>query len=213
MKKQGAIILGIGGDNSKGSAGTFYEGVMTTGYASAATETAVQANIVAAGYQRRRHGGGATGPIMSGVNSAKCVDNNGRQRRQRQQDPDLGLRRRRHPQNWTVDVQRHHQVYGKLPGHHRRQLQQRHPRRVVDLQRRRQPAMEGQQRRARQPNLRQVPRRPQRQHHQRHPAPDMDLQRRHQPEMDNPVSSGDPPPEQPGRHCQGGGRAFRVSPV
>jgi len=50
MKKQGAIILGIGGDNSKGSAGTFYEGVMTTGYPSAATEAAVQANIVAAGY-------------------------------------------------------------------------------------------------------------------------------------------------------------------
>ena len=34
MKKQGAIILGIGGDNSKGSAGTFYEGVMTSGYPS-----------------------------------------------------------------------------------------------------------------------------------------------------------------------------------
>ena len=50
MKKQGAIILGIGGDNSKGSAGTFYEGVMTTGYPSAATEAAVQANIVAADY-------------------------------------------------------------------------------------------------------------------------------------------------------------------
>jgi non-reducing end alpha-L-arabinofuranosidase len=50
MKKQGAIILGIGGDNSKSSAGTFYEGVMTSGYASAATEAAVQANIVAAGY-------------------------------------------------------------------------------------------------------------------------------------------------------------------
>ena len=50
MKKQGAIILGTGGDNSKGSDGTFYEGVMTTGYASAATEAAVQANIVAAGY-------------------------------------------------------------------------------------------------------------------------------------------------------------------
>ena len=31
MHKEGAIILGIGGDNSKGSAGTFYEGVMTTG--------------------------------------------------------------------------------------------------------------------------------------------------------------------------------------
>ena len=50
MKKQGAIILGIGGDNSKASDGTFYEGVMTTGYPSAATEAAVQANIVAAGY-------------------------------------------------------------------------------------------------------------------------------------------------------------------
>ena len=48
--RQGAIILGIGGDNSKSSAGTFYEGVMTTGYPSASTEAAVQANIVAAGY-------------------------------------------------------------------------------------------------------------------------------------------------------------------
>ena len=50
MHKEGAIILGIGGDNSKGSAGTFYEGVMTSGYPSNATENAVQANIVAAGY-------------------------------------------------------------------------------------------------------------------------------------------------------------------
>jgi non-reducing end alpha-L-arabinofuranosidase len=50
MHKEGAIILGIGGDNSKGSAGTFYEGVMTSGYPSAATENSVQANIVAAGY-------------------------------------------------------------------------------------------------------------------------------------------------------------------
>jgi len=50
MKKQGAIILGIGGDNSDSSAGTFYEGVMTTGYPTAATEAAVQANIVSVGY-------------------------------------------------------------------------------------------------------------------------------------------------------------------
>ncbi|MBO0806230.1 MAG: hypothetical protein J2P25_24545, partial [Nocardiopsaceae bacterium] len=50
MHKEGAIILGIGGDNSKASDGTFYEGVMTSGYPSAATENAVQANIVAAGY-------------------------------------------------------------------------------------------------------------------------------------------------------------------
>ncbi|MFI9638674.1 arabinofuranosidase catalytic domain-containing protein [Micromonospora sp. NPDC051925] len=51
MKKEGAIILGIGGDNSHGSAGTFYEGVMTSGYPSDATEEAVQANIVSAGYR------------------------------------------------------------------------------------------------------------------------------------------------------------------
>jgi hypothetical protein len=51
MKKQGAIILGIGGDNSAGAMGTFYEGVMTQGYSSDATDKAVQANIVAAGYR------------------------------------------------------------------------------------------------------------------------------------------------------------------
>jgi hypothetical protein len=50
MKKQGAIILGIGGDNSVGAAGTFYEGVMTSGYPSDATENAVQANITSAAY-------------------------------------------------------------------------------------------------------------------------------------------------------------------
>ena len=50
MKKQGAIILGTGGDNSDGADGTFYEGVMTTGEPSTATEAAVQANIVAADY-------------------------------------------------------------------------------------------------------------------------------------------------------------------
>ncbi|KAF8855046.1 putative fungal alpha-L-arabinofuranosidase [Acephala macrosclerotiorum] len=50
MSKEGAIILGIGGDNSHGAQGTFYEGVMTSGYPSDATENSVQANIVAAGY-------------------------------------------------------------------------------------------------------------------------------------------------------------------
>ncbi|HEY5960788.1 MAG TPA: arabinofuranosidase catalytic domain-containing protein, partial [Polyangiaceae bacterium] len=50
MKKQGAIILGIGGDNSNGGTGTFFEGCITTGYATSATDDAIQANIVAAGY-------------------------------------------------------------------------------------------------------------------------------------------------------------------
>jgi hypothetical protein len=50
MKKQGAIILGIGGDNSNSAQGNFFEGVMTSGDAPDATDDAVQANIVAAAY-------------------------------------------------------------------------------------------------------------------------------------------------------------------
>lgn len=50
MHKEGALILGIGGDNSVSGQGTFYEGVVTTGYPTDATENAVQADIVAAGY-------------------------------------------------------------------------------------------------------------------------------------------------------------------
>lgn len=50
MRKQGAIVLGNGGDNSVGSQGTFYEGVMTAGYPSDSTDRAVQANIVDAAY-------------------------------------------------------------------------------------------------------------------------------------------------------------------
>ena len=52
MKKEGAIILGTGGDNSYAAVGDFFEGAMTSGYASDATDNAVQANIVAAGYGR-----------------------------------------------------------------------------------------------------------------------------------------------------------------
>ena len=50
MKKQGAIILGIGGDNSNGAVGAFFEGVIAVGYTSDTTDDAVQASIVAAGY-------------------------------------------------------------------------------------------------------------------------------------------------------------------
>ena len=50
MRKQGGIVLGNGGDNSNGAQGTFYEGVMTSGFPSDATDAAVQANIVAAQY-------------------------------------------------------------------------------------------------------------------------------------------------------------------
>jgi len=50
MKQEGAIILGIGGDNSNGSIGSFFEGVMTTGAPTSAAMNAVQANIVSVGY-------------------------------------------------------------------------------------------------------------------------------------------------------------------
>ena len=54
MKRQGAIVLGSGGDccahNTNLSLGTFYEGAIVAGYPSNAADNAVQANIVAAGY-------------------------------------------------------------------------------------------------------------------------------------------------------------------
>ena len=52
MRKQGAILLGNGGDNSVGSQGTFYEGAMTAAgtFPGDATDQLVQANVVAAKY-------------------------------------------------------------------------------------------------------------------------------------------------------------------
>ncbi|KAI0399287.1 Arabinosidase B [Xylaria palmicola] len=67
MKKEGAIILGIGGDNSVSAQGTFYEGVMTSGYPSDATENAVQADIVAAKYATTSLTSGAALAVGSSV--------------------------------------------------------------------------------------------------------------------------------------------------
>ncbi len=52
MRKQGAILLGNGGDNSVGSQGTFYEGAMTAPgtFPTQETNQKVQANVVAARY-------------------------------------------------------------------------------------------------------------------------------------------------------------------
>ena len=59
MRKQGAILLGNGGDNSNGSQGTFYEGAMTSAgtFPTKETNQKIQANIVAAKYdvQRSKH--------------------------------------------------------------------------------------------------------------------------------------------------------------
>lgn len=48
MRKEGAIGLGTGGDNSNGANGNFFEGIMTAHYSSDAADDAVQANITAA---------------------------------------------------------------------------------------------------------------------------------------------------------------------
>jgi hypothetical protein len=56
MRKQGAILLGNGGDNSNASQGTFYEGAMTAAgtFPTNATDQLVQANVVAARYDVAR---------------------------------------------------------------------------------------------------------------------------------------------------------------
>jgi hypothetical protein len=56
MRKQGAILLGNGGDNSNSSQGTFYEGAMTAAgtFPTDATDQKVQANVVAAAYDAPR---------------------------------------------------------------------------------------------------------------------------------------------------------------
>ncbi|XUL86239.1 arabinofuranosidase catalytic domain-containing protein [Streptomyces galilaeus] len=76
MQKEGAIVLGTGGDNSNGSDGSFFEGVMTTGYPTDATDNAVQANVTSVGYTTPA----ATFPVagtayrLTNVNSGKVLD-------------------------------------------------------------------------------------------------------------------------------------------
>jgi len=50
MRQEGGIVLGTGGDNSNRDTGLFFEGWMTKGVISQTAADAVQANIVAAGY-------------------------------------------------------------------------------------------------------------------------------------------------------------------
>jgi hypothetical protein len=50
LNHPGGIILGIGGDNSNSSQGTFFEGAITAGQPSDATDALVFANVQAAKY-------------------------------------------------------------------------------------------------------------------------------------------------------------------
>ena len=74
MHQEGAIVLGTGGDDSNSSAGSFFEGVMTSGYPTDAADNAVQANINSVGYAIPANP--ATGLVVAGDNSADCMDNN-----------------------------------------------------------------------------------------------------------------------------------------
>jgi hypothetical protein len=73
MHQEGAVVLGTGGDNSNSSVGSFFEGVMTSGYPSDATDNAVQANVVAAGYTGQSDGPPATASNITG-STGKCLD-------------------------------------------------------------------------------------------------------------------------------------------
>ena len=103
MHKEGAIILGIGGDNSKGSAGTFYEGVMTSGYPSAEHR----------GLRPGQHRRGRLHHLLWRVGrdrhdrvrpqQLRLRGQQQRQRHQRQQGADLDCDGNTGAQNWTVN--------------------------------------------------------------------------------------------------------------
>jgi hypothetical protein len=71
MHEEADILLGTGGDNSNGASGEFFEGAVTSGYPSDATENAVQAELTTAGYAQTS---APSGPITAGDDSAKCAD-------------------------------------------------------------------------------------------------------------------------------------------
>ncbi len=71
MQLEGGIVLGTGGDNSAGGIGSFFEGAMTSGYPSDATEQEVQANIVAAGYAGNSSPTNGEAPSYTGPSDPK----------------------------------------------------------------------------------------------------------------------------------------------
>ncbi len=85
MHKEGAIVLGTGGDDSNSSVGDFFEGVMTSGYPSDTADAAVQANIVSVGYSTYTQSVPASGSTyyLTNVNSglrqepSSCSTSNG----------------------------------------------------------------------------------------------------------------------------------------
>ncbi|MFE9426439.1 arabinofuranosidase catalytic domain-containing protein [Kitasatospora sp. NPDC006697] len=71
MKTDSSLLLGTGGDNSVSGQGEFFEGAITSGYPSDATENAVQSSITSAGYGGT--GAGTAGPLRS-TSANRCLD-------------------------------------------------------------------------------------------------------------------------------------------
>jgi hypothetical protein len=75
MKTDSSLLLGTGGDNSVTGIGYFFEGAITSGYPSDATENAVQSNITAAGYSFGSGGSGSASNVeFVGGQSGRCLD-------------------------------------------------------------------------------------------------------------------------------------------
>ena len=80
MKIQGSIELGTGGDNTSLGDGEFFEAADVSGFPSQATQSSVQANIVAAGYSQTPAGEapyGGTAPQVPGTVQAANYDTGG----------------------------------------------------------------------------------------------------------------------------------------
>ncbi|HSZ38529.1 MAG TPA: arabinofuranosidase catalytic domain-containing protein [Trebonia sp.] len=80
MKIQSSIELGTGGDNTSLGDGEFFEAADVSGFPSQATQNAVQANIVAAGYSLTPSGEGpftGTAPQVPGTVQAANYDTGG----------------------------------------------------------------------------------------------------------------------------------------
>jgi hypothetical protein len=73
MKTDSSLLLGSGGDNSVSGQGEFFEGAITAGFPTDATENAVQSDIAAVGYS----GNGTTPPpgsALRNTNANRCLD-------------------------------------------------------------------------------------------------------------------------------------------
>jgi hypothetical protein len=75
MHLEGSIVLGTGGDNSNWAPGSFFEGVMTSGFSTDAADDSIQANIVSVGYAANSTGGGPGSTIVGPA--GKCVNVDG----------------------------------------------------------------------------------------------------------------------------------------